>query len=319
MASKSRVFFLDLGMSNMKDNMLAGRIMSCNGDGSDLKPLVEGIGTAPDGLGIDLDNKHIYYTNMGMPSTDSGFISRVDMNGMNDTVIIPQGITWTPKQLTLEPTTKQLYWSDREGMRVFRANFDGSNVEMLVRAGQGDADRKDARNWCVGIAVDIKRGRIYWTQKGPSKGNQGRLFTADINLPEGETPDNRSDKKILLDHLPEPIDLDLDAEENVLYLTDRGDPPFGNTVSSIDLNNPAKIQKRTLVKKLHEAIGLALDVENKQMYVTDLLGGLYRANMDGSEEKVLFPDLGDLTGVAVIAAGPPRCSSSACNDDLCVH
>ena len=37
------------------------------------------------------------------------------MDGKNDVVIIPRGVTWTPKQLTLEPVTRKLYWSDREG------------------------------------------------------------------------------------------------------------------------------------------------------------------------------------------------------------
>jgi hypothetical protein len=35
------------------------------------------------------------------------------------------------------------------------------------------------------------------------------------------------------------------------------------------------------------------------MFITDLLGGIYRANMDGSEEKVLIPDLGTVTGIAI--------------------
>jgi hypothetical protein len=75
---------------------------------------------------------------------------------------------------------------------------------------------------------------------------------------------------------------------------------LGNTV------NRAKIPKKgektpheVLVRKLHEGIGLELDVKNKAMYITDLLGGVYRANLDGSEEKVLFPDLGTVTGIAL--------------------
>lgn len=55
-------------------------------------------------------------------------------------------------------------------------------------------------------------------------GNTGRLFCAGFNIPDGETPDKRSDKKLLLDHLPEPIDLDLDLKENVMYISDRGNP-----------------------------------------------------------------------------------------------
>ena len=101
--------------------------------------------------------------------------------------------------------------------------MDGSDVEVLVRVAQGDDPRTDQRNHCVGIAVDLGRCLIYWTQKGPSKGNVGRLFCAGLNIPDGETPDNRSDKRLLLDHLPEPIDLDIDLKANVMYMSDRGD------------------------------------------------------------------------------------------------
>jgi hypothetical protein len=48
-----------------------------------------------------------------------------------------------------------------------------------------------------------------------------------------------------------------------------------------------------------EDIGLDLDIKNRVMPVTDLLGGVYSANMDGTEEKVLFHDLGTVTGTAI--------------------
>lgn len=40
-------------------------------------------------------------------------------------------------------------------------------------------------------------------------------------------------------------------------------------------------------------------VKNRVMYITNLLGGVYRANMDGSDEQVLFPDLGTVTGISL--------------------
>lgn len=46
-------------------------------------------------------------------------------------------------------------------MRVFRSNLDGSNVEVLIRNGEGDEARKDARNHCVGITVDVDQGFFY--------------------------------------------------------------------------------------------------------------------------------------------------------------
>ena len=147
----------------------SGRVLTCNSDGSSLTELVNGLATAPDGIAVDPETKTIFYTNMVNPSTNSGFISSVPITGGTPTAIIPPGITFTPKQLTLEPTTRKLYWCDREGMRVFRSNLDGSNIEVLVRTGATDADREDFKNWCVGIAVDMQRKLIFWTQKGPLK------------------------------------------------------------------------------------------------------------------------------------------------------
>lgn len=302
MTAPSTIYFLDLGLSRVQDGIPNGRIVACDSDGSRIRTVVEGIRTAPDGIAIDLEHRHIYYTNMGNPATESGFISRVDMDGKNSTIIIPVGQTYTPKQITLELTlpVPKLYWCDREGMKVCRCNLDGTEVEVLVKTGEGDKDRNDSRNWCVGIAVDPARQVVYWTQKGPSKGNRGRLFSAPLQMKSDETADTRSDITLLFDNLPEPIDLDIDAQSQMLYMTDRGDPPFGNTVNRIDVRDHSNPRKEILVRKLHEAIGLALDLRLGKMYFSDLLGSLYSANLDGSDEKVLSNDEGDLTGVACV-------------------
>src|SRR6266481_8067994 len=153
-----RLFFLDIG---------AGRVLSANPDGSDLRTLNTEGRKFPDGLVVDAAAGHIYWTNMGNFKENDGAIFRSDLDGKNMITIVPPGGTFTPKQIHLEKKTGKLYWSDREGMRVMRSNLDGSKIETLVETGQGDADRRDARRWCVGIAVDAERGYIYGTQKGP--------------------------------------------------------------------------------------------------------------------------------------------------------
>ena len=105
-----------------------------------------------------------------------------------------------------------------------RVNLDGSQIETLVETGRGDDDRRDQTRWCVGITLDPKRGKMYWTQKGPDKGNKGRIFRANIEIPKGENAANRGDIEVLFDGLPEPIDLELDLKNRILYWTDRGDP-----------------------------------------------------------------------------------------------
>src|SRR5437016_605582 len=197
------------------------RIHSMNPDGTDRKTIVTNC-HLPDGIAVDAEAGHIYWTNMGVPNLDDGSIERADLDGGNRRTIVPQGVTHTPKQIQLDRPNGKLYWCDREGMRVMRSNLDGSQIETLIEAGRGDADRRDPTRWCVGIAIDAKRKQIYWTQKGPDNGEQGRIFRADLEIPRGKTAANRSDVEVFLDHLPEPIDLELDVKNRVLYWTDRG-------------------------------------------------------------------------------------------------
>ncbi len=167
------------------------RIHSMNLDGSDRKTIVTDC-HLPDGIVVDAKAGHIYWTNMGVPNLDDGSIERADLDGGNRRVIVPQGITHTPKQIHLDEDSSKLYWCDREGMRVMRANLDGSHVETLVETGRGDKDRRDQTRWCVGITIDPKLGKIYWTQKGPTKGGLGRLCRANIDIANGESPAKRT-------------------------------------------------------------------------------------------------------------------------------
>ena len=155
--------------------------MSVNPDGSDLKTIAEEGRKLPDGLAVDVAAGHIYWTNMGNPKANDGSILRSDLDGRKMTTIVPPGGTFTPKQLQIEKSTTKLYWCDREGMRVMRASLDGSNIETRVDTSGGDhRPGPDARKWCVGIAVDIDRGKVYWTQKGGTKAGQGRICRANI-------------------------------------------------------------------------------------------------------------------------------------------
>jgi sugar lactone lactonase YvrE len=296
MSSKSDsgcLFFLDLG---------AGRILSVNPDGSDLKTvLTEGAGAHPDGVAVDAGRGHIYWTNMGEPTANDDSIERCDLDGKNRTVIVPPGGTHTPKQLKIDRGSGKLYWCDREGMRVMRANLDGSSIEILVDTSGGDPrPGRDARKWCVGIAPDVEDGKIYWTQKGPDNAGQGRIFRANLEIPEGQRAADRNDIEVLFDELPEPIDLELDPRNRMIYSTDRGDPPRGNTVNRAPMDpTPGRRKDPEIVfRHLMEGIGLALDLRRDRMFFADFGGTVYRASLDGSETTVLAWAQGNLTGVA---------------------
>jgi hypothetical protein len=270
------------------------RIFTLNPDGSDSRTVVNGC-RLPDGAAVDMAAGYIYWSNMGVPHRNDGSIERAELDGGNRRFIIPEGGTFTPKQVHLEKKSGKLYWSDREGMRVMRANLDGSQVETLIQTGEGEGDRRDPSNWCIGITVDPTRGQMYWTQKGADDSGRGRIFRAGIDLPRGQTPANRFDVELLFEELPEPIDLELDLEHRVLYWTDRGDPPRGNTVSRAPIDGDLKQQ--IVLDHLMEGIGITLDVRADRMFVTDLAGSIYCARLNGSEKRPIAMAQGNLTGI----------------------
>jgi DNA-binding beta-propeller fold protein YncE len=283
-----RLFILDVS---------GGRISTVNPDGSDKKVIVTDC-PLPDGIVVDVEAGHIYWTNMGGLKLNDGSIERADLDGHNRKTIIAGGGTFTPKQLHLDKKNEKLYWSDREGMRVMRSNLDGSQIETLVDTSQGDArPGQDAKKWCVGITVDPKRGQIYWTQKGPDNADVGKICRANIEIPKGENAANRSDIEVFFDGLPEPIDLELDLENRVLYWTDRGDPPRGNTVNRASIDAKPKAPE-IVFDHLMEGIGIALDVAGDRMFMTDFAGSVYSARLDGSEKRNFLFGQGNLTGVA---------------------
>jgi len=279
-----RIYYLTLGSRGS-----GGRVMSANDDGSGLRTVVDGRNAGPDGIVVDTATKRIYWTNMGRAAANDGTIESSALDGADLKTVVPAAGTWTPKQLKLDAKHGKLYWSDREGMRIMRANLDGSQIETLVETAQGDEARKDARNWCVGMALDVDGGKMYWSQKG--SGNNGRIFRANLDGSQIET---------LFDNLPEPIDIDLDLGHRMMYWTDRGEPPAGNTVSRAPMDT-GKGKQEILVRGLKEGIGIALDVKGGRMFYTDLGGNVYSAKLDGSDNRVLLSGQGALTGITWIS------------------
>lgn len=285
--SVPRLFVLELN---------AGCIHSMNTDGSERTTIVTGC-HLPDGIVVDVEAGHIYWTNMGIPNLNDGSVERADVDGKNRKTIVARGKTHTPKQIILDKKGGKLYWCDREGMRVMRCDLDGARLETLIEAGRGEVDSRDATRWCVGLMIDPKSGHIYWSQKGPDNAGLGRIFRANLEIPAGQTAATRSDVEIFFDGLPEPIDLELDHKNRVLYWTDRGDPPRGNTVSRASIDKkPA--EPEIVVTHLMEGIGIALDVPNDRMFVTDFAGSVYSARLDGSGERNFLFAQGNLTGIA---------------------
>src|ERR1700761_1553497 len=278
-----------------------GEIIEMDTDGGNRRTLLGNL--------IDNEAGTLYWTNMGPAAGPSsgeffqadGSIECMGLNGANRRTLVGHGLTVTPKQAAADFDAGFLYWCDREGMRVMRSHLDGSNVTVLVRNGVFPADSHDVMRHCVGIAVDSVNRHIYWTQKGPPDGGKGRIFRAGLEIPAGQQPENRRDIELLIDHLPEPIDLELDTKNNLLYWTDRGNLDGGNSLNRARIGAKQLENHEVLATGLQEGIGLAIDHTNQRAFTTDLGGEVCVAPLKANAQFTTIAKLGMLTGIAYVS------------------
>src|SRR6201984_1513333 len=286
-----------------------GEIIEMDPDGGNRRTLLGNLIDNVDGIVIDKRTKTLYWTNMGPaigPNPGEffqadGSIECIGLNGANRCLLVGHGLTVTPKQIAADFDAGFLYWCDREGMRVMRANLDGSNVTVLVRNGVFPADSQDVMRHCVGIAVDPVNRYIYWTQKGRPDAGKGRIFRTGLELPADQQPENRTDIELLIDHLPEPIDLELDTTNDLLYWTDRGNLDSGNSLNRARIGSKQLENHEVLATGLKEGIGLAIDHANQRAFTTDLGGEVCVAPLKANAQFTRVAKLGVLTGIAYVA------------------
>lgn len=290
-----RILVLDVGLSAEPPLLQAGQILELNPNDATkpLRVLVPNQ-SLPDGIAIDSARQRMFWTCMGLPGKWDGAVYSSALDGTDVRTVVEPGKVNTPKQLTLDETAGKVYFCDREGLGVYRCDFDGSELEALVLNGTPTTP-PDVLAWCVGITVAPSLGKFFWTQKGISKSGKGRIFSAKIDTPAGQSATSRDDIQVVLDGLPEPIDLEFEEASSTLYWTDRGELPFGNslnrarldesgmpkTVMTASASITAEVQERKyeiLTRNLNEAIGLKLDVERRHIYMTDLGGSVYRCS-----------------------------------------
>lgn len=273
-----------------------GSLKRLSTSGGQPTTILSGLWNNPDGIAVDKEAGHIYFSNMR-----PGTVMRVNIDGTGLTTLV-SGKFRVGKQLVLvvENGAKKLYWCDREGQKVLRSNIDGSNLEVVVDTSRDPCTAPECKN-AVGVAVDTTHGWVYWTQKG--SGGSGSIHRVPTRMNPGETAITRSDVQTMFKGLPEPIDLKW-VDGFGLYWTDRGDPPFGNSVNRIQMSNATMQGAATfsalgkpLVTGLLEGIGIAIDTVGEKMYYTDLGGHVYAANLDGTGHHAIASRQGIVVGI----------------------
>lgn len=298
--ASTRILLLNVGLAeplagkSVQDIQHSGQLLAINASepGARATQLVGDL-HVPDGIDVSKSTDRIYWTNMGNPKANDGSIQSCTMDGSDVQYILQPGAIHTPKQMVIDQSNNKIYVCDREGLRVMRCNLDGSALETLYASGDWANEPEKSSNasfWPVGITISPKLKKFFWTQKGHSKAGEGRIFAAGLSMPQGESPAARSDVEVVMDGLPECIDLEFDDEEGVLYWTDRGELPLGNTLNKKQIIGQAPSSEKALGREilaqgLGEGIGLRLDKANQCLYVADMGGHVWKCSTHGGEQK----------------------------------
>ena len=218
--------------------------------------------------------------------------------------------------------TPKIYWTE-EG-KIQRANLDGSNVEDFVTTGL-------RHPW--GIALDVGRGKMYWTDVGTDKiqranldGSQveylvtteessgialdvgrGKMYWTEV-VPgkiRRANLDGSNVENLITTGVSTPLGIALDVGRGKMYWTEG----FTSKIRRANLNG-SNVED-LVTTGLRTPVGIALDVGRGKMYWTDdATHKIQRANLNGSQVENLVAT-GVIKPFALAISGPAGSSGSS--------
>ena len=158
--------------------------------------------------------------------------------------------------------SRKMYWTVT--FKIQRANLDGSQVEDLITTGVRSPQS---------IALDVGRGKMYWTDNGTGKIQRANLDGSNV-------------EDLITTGLSQPRGIALDVGRGKMYWTDGGTDKIQR--ANLDGSNVEDL----ITTELSRPQRIALDVGRGKMYwltyPSSGIGKIRRANLDGSQIEDLI-------------------------------
>ncbi len=243
------------------------------------------------GVAVDDPGQRVYWLDRG-----EGLLRSSTLGG-DDVRVLVRNLQ-VPVDIALDAMRGKMYWTDFGRGTINSANLDGSDVRVLVQtavnaAAIGPDDEISsgpaagaALGTPWGIALDLVRNKIYWTEES---GN--RIQRANLDGSRVET--------IVASGLNGPRGIKLDAESGKIYFVDS----FNRVIKRADLEGN---RIETLIAGLSNPLDLELDTASRHLYWTDnVRHQIQRMNFDGSNVTVIAgrPQLTNPSGIALLSQG----------------
>ena len=158
---------LDIGSNKIYWTDYDGIIRRANLDGANPEIIHDRVGVTY-GLALDVFNQQMYWGDSGR-STKTIWTSNFDGTGAG--YLLDGGDE--PLGIALDLTTEKIYWADWQGKKVWRANMNGTNSEVLYTTTDGNS---------IGIAIDTITGKMYWSESTSRRILRANLDGSDVEV-----------------------------------------------------------------------------------------------------------------------------------------
>lgn len=271
-------------------------IERANLDGSNVETIVNGV-TLSLGMAVDQINDKIYWVDIGQ-FIDSGFgdevIRRANLDGTGvETILTTADGLRHPWAIQVDPVGGKVYWADGNTQKIYRADLDGQNAELLIdipsfRAadygvgtptadGSTPTDRNLEFSNVGGIALDVNFNDLYWTD----------YFAGDIHRASMDGTLDGAEITQLVSGLSSPRGIAVDDVEGRMYWVDGAADEIMRAFT--DGSGMEVLVSKDLGTRLKMPFRIGLDTIEGLMYWTERDNGLIqRANLDGSGVTTLL-------------------------------
>ncbi|KAH8349698.1 hypothetical protein KR084_004385, partial [Drosophila pseudotakahashii] len=192
-------------------------------------------------LTFDESEELIYFNDL---KHQNGSIFSLKRDLLAASHVVEQAVARTANEtvggLAYDPLNMNLFWSDKEHKKIFFAPIHGSMapkvlVDLSAEGGQPD-----------GVAVDVCRRKLYWTNSNHSHpsverinldgSNRTMIVNSSIHMPKGIVVDQLSDRLFWIDDLDgiyfSVESTKLDGSDRQLVLKDKNQEPLNLAVTN---------------------------------------------------------------------------------------
>lgn len=270
-------------------------VQRINTNGSDFERYHFNSFSTPNGIAIDQDTRYVYWTDETQANIIKGFIDETNFSDLDTLIDYPNAANGIGG-IALDPSNHMMYFAYTAGGRVQRADYNFTPTPIPAGSIQDIA----IVNNPFGVALDLKRRKIYYTSNNLIAPNIGTLTRANL---DGTNPEPLISQTTTVG-LPQRFmhDVKVDPKNGYVYwATTEANGP--GTIYRADITDVMGTVTPLINPTAGEIRGIELD------WVNDKIWWVSRGINPSVPPAIMQAKLSDGTGVSnlhPISFTPPR-------------